>query len=74
MDSAIRIIVETLKELLRTGLIAIIPVVIDGLSAGSVDWRLAGTAGLIAVLRAFDKMLHEYGKSTNTKIQGLVGF
>lgn len=52
-------LVEALKELVRTGLIAVIPVLIDGLTAGVVDLRLAGIAGAIAVLRAVDKWLHE---------------
>lgn len=71
----VKIIVETLKELLRTGLIAAIPVVIDGLSAGELNLRLVGIAFLIAVLRALDKLLHLYGKEDpESKIQGLVGF
>lgn len=70
----LKVIIETVKELLRTGLIAAIPVLVDGLSAGLIDWRLAGIAAGIAVLRALDKFLHEWGKQSDTKIQGLVGF
>lgn len=69
------IVVETLKELLRTGVIASIPVAIDGLSQGELNFRLIGVAFLIAALRALDKMLHEMGKENpNMKVNGLVGF
>lgn len=52
-------ILEGLKELLRTGVLAAIPVLIDGLTKGVVDFRLAGIAFAIAILRAIDKLLHE---------------
>lgn len=52
-------LVETLKEFIRTAILAAIPVVVDGLQAGAVDWELAGVAAVIAALRALDKFLHE---------------
>lgn len=51
-------IVEGIKELVRTGVLAVIPVIIDGLATGEVNYKLAVTAGAIAVLRAIDKWLH----------------
>ncbi len=74
MDKVITSILEGVKELLRTGILAAIPVLIDGLTAGVIDWRLAGIAFGIAALRAVDKLLHEAGKVSNSNIQGLVGF
>ncbi len=63
--------VETLKEFLRVAIIAAIPVLIDGLTAGLVDWRLAGIAAAIAALRALDKFLHESDVSTPLDLRGL---
>lgn len=64
-------LVESLKELLRTGLIAVIPVVIDGLGAGEVNLRLVAVAGAIAILRALDKLLHENNVKTLLDMKGL---
>ena len=67
---------EGLKEVLRVAVIASIPVVIDGLSKGALSWQLMGTAAAIAILKALDKMLHEYGKETGSDglTKGLVRF
>ena len=63
--------VESLKEFVRTGLIAAIPVIIDGLMAGAIDWRLAGVASGVAALRAVDKYLHELGVKSPLDLQSL---
>ena len=52
-------LIEGGKELVRTGLIAAVPLIIDGLIADAVNVRLIGIAFAIAVLRAIDKGLHE---------------
>lgn len=62
--------IEGIKELLRTGILAAIPVIIDGLTKGAVDFRLAGVAFAIAVLRAVDKVLHEYKVGTPLDFKG----
>lgn len=64
-------VLEMLKEFVRTALLAAIPVVIDGLTAGAVDWRMAGIAALIAALRALDKLLHVSGVSTPLELKGM---
>ena len=51
-------LLEGLKELVRTALIATVPLLISGLEAGKVDWRIIGIAGVIALLRAIDKWAH----------------
>lgn len=67
----IKPLTEALKELGRIAMIAIIPIVIDGLSAGEVNWTLVISSGLIAVLRAVDKYLHLEGKvEGNDKLTG----
>ena len=48
-------------ELLRVALIAVLPILYLSLEAGKVDWRAIGLAGVIAVLRAIDRWLHEKG-------------
>ena len=53
--------VEALKEFLRTGILAAIPVIIDGIMAGALDFRLVVITAAVAVLRAVDKYLHEIG-------------
>jgi len=70
------ILQEALIEGLRVSLLAAIPVVIDGLSAGAVDWRLVGISGLIALLRFVDKYLHLLGKETENEslTRGLTRF
>jgi len=54
---------KSLLEAGRIAVIAIIPVLIDGLSQGAIDWRTVGIVGGIAVLRFVDKWLHESGKA-----------
>lgn len=63
-------LIEGLKELARTGLLAAIPVVIAGLEVGHVDYRAVGLAAAIAVLRAVDRFLH---KST-LPVKGITQF
>jgi len=74
------------KEFLRIVLLAGIPVVITGIEQGNLDYRIIASAIAIALLKAIDRGLHEYGvmeeidKSTAKKlyesewITGLVRF
>jgi hypothetical protein len=74
------------KEFLRIVLLAAIPVVIAGIEQGNLDYRLVASAVAIAILKAIDRGIHEYGvmeeidKSTAKKpyesewITGLVRF
>jgi len=52
-------IIEAIKEAGRVLVLAIIPVLIDSLSKGSIDWKLVAVTGAIALLRFIDKFLHE---------------
>lgn len=69
-------IMEGVKEALRLGVLAIIPVLITGLNNGEIDWQLVATVGLIAILRFVDKTLHQLGKEKNNEmlIKGLTRF
>lgn len=55
-------VLEALKELGRVAVIACIPILIDGLSAGEINWRLVISGGIIALLKSLDKLLHLEGK------------
>jgi hypothetical protein len=51
-------LIESLKELGRVILLAIIPITIDALSSGKFDIKVILVAGAIAGLRFIDKLLH----------------
>lgn len=59
--------IEAGKEFARIVVLAIIPVIILGLEKGEVNPKLILITGGIALLRAVDKMLHEWGKEENNK-------
>jgi hypothetical protein len=61
-------IIESLKELGRVAVIAMIPILIDGVSQNRIDWRIVAGAGMIAVLRALDKLAHLETKGGETGI------
>lgn len=54
-------LLESLKELLRVVLIAVLPVLYTSLDQGTVDWKAVGIVAVVAGLRAVDKWLHESG-------------
>ena len=58
--------IEALKEAGRVFLVAVLPLLVDMLNNGSIDWRLLGITGIIAVLKMVDKYLHTYGKATGS--------
>lgn len=48
-------------ELLRVGVIAVIPVAVISLESGNVDPQALAVVSAVAVLKALDRMLHESG-------------
>ena len=52
---------KAIKEALRIVILAIIPIIIDGINQGEVNYILVISAGVIALLRFIDKLLHETG-------------
>jgi len=54
-------ILKGLKEFGRIALIAALPLLISGLETGLLDWRIIGITVIIAVLKAADRAVHEYG-------------
>ena len=53
---------EATKELFRVVLLAIVPVLIDMMSKGQIDWNTVGVIAMLAGLRYVDVLLHEKGK------------
>ena len=67
--------VEGLKQLLRVALVAVIPLVISGLSSNSLDVKSIAVAGMIAVLMGIDKWLHQSNEGVKVLGgDGLIGF
>jgi hypothetical protein len=56
-------ILEALKEAGRVVVLAVIPILIDSLNAGMVDWKAVFVVGVIALLKFADSWLHESGTS-----------
>ena len=54
-------IIEALKEAGRVVVLAIIPVLIDGLTKGVVDFKLVAVVAMVAALRFLDSWLHKSG-------------
>lgn len=52
-------LIESVKEILRTALLAAIPVIIVSTENGSISLKAAGLAFVIAVLRGIEKYLHK---------------
>lgn len=67
---------KAVLEAMRVMVLAAIPVLIDGLSSGLIDWRLVGVTVAVAGLRFLDKLLHEYGKEAGDDrlVKGLTRF
>ena len=61
---------EALKEGLRIVVLSIIPIAIDGLSKGELDYNLIFVSATVAGLRFIDAWLHE----TGTAKRGLTRF
>ena len=66
-------LIESLKEGLRVFLMAVIPLVIVDLqnSGTIVDFNAILIAGLIALLRFTDKILHKTGRRTGLEFDSL---
>lgn len=66
---------EALKSGLRTVVLAVIPVLVDSLRRGSVDFGVIGVTALISALLFIDSYLHESNKALPKKEQndGLLG-
>jgi len=59
------LLVNTVKEFLRVGILAVIPVLISQLESQKVDWKTIGVVFVVAILKAVDRGIHELGRKTN---------
>ena len=66
-------VMEGLKELLRTSIMAVIPTVILDLQSQKFTWQVWAMAFVIALLSCIDKMLHKLdtGIINNNGLTGL---
>lgn len=55
-------IIEAIKEIIRTALFAVIPLVISQLESNQIDWKAITIAATIALLSGLDKWLHQTDK------------
>jgi hypothetical protein len=65
-------LVEATKEFARVIVLALVPIFIVQIEAGSFDWRVLAFTGAIAGLRWVDKFLHT--KAPEGKSGGLTRF
>jgi len=67
---------EALKEIGRLAALAAIPLFIDMLIEGTINWELVGVTALIAALKGVDKYLHKVGQETKNEslTKGLTRF
>jgi len=56
-------IVSGLFEMGRIAAVAALPIIISQLQAGKIDWRTIIVVIVLAILKAIDKAIHEYGKA-----------
>jgi len=59
-----------LKEFVKVALLAMIPLLIVGLSSNSIDWKGVGVAGVIAFLNALNEFLK---KTKSIDYNGIIG-
>lgn len=65
-------VIAGLTEILRTAVMAVIPLAILDIQQGKFNWKTWAIAGLISVLSGIDKWLHKLGEGV--KGNGLTGF
>jgi hypothetical protein len=65
-------LIEGLKEIGRTALMAVIPLIVIDLGQNKFNYQAWGIALLIAVLSGVDKWLHKLDEGVNGN--GLTGF
>lgn len=70
IDALRKELLESLKEGARVFLLAVIPLLVVQLESSVFDWRALAVAGVIAILRFVDKLLHRSGVAK----KGLVRF
>lgn len=74
MESYKKALLEAIKEIVRSILLGIIPVILLGIDvkAGviSINWAVVGCVALVIFLKSIDKYLHIYGKNEHPEQAG----
>lgn len=58
-----------IREALRTSIVAVIPLAIVQLEAGTLDWRVLAISFSIGLLRGAEKYLHETDRTTGLEFK-----
>lgn len=85
MNPELKATIESIKEMLRIVIVAIIPVILAGINlvngAISINWQIVQATALVtflvAVLKGLDKGTHFYNKEVNNEVgksQGIIPF
>lgn len=60
---------SAIRETLRTSIIAVLPLAIVQLEAGTLDWKVLAISFAIGVLRGAEKYLHETDRTTGLEFK-----
>lgn len=60
---------SALRETLRTSIIAVLPLAIIQLEAGTLDWKVLAISFAIGMLRGVEKYLHETDHTTGLEFK-----
>lgn len=69
MNTAIK---ESLLEGARVVALAVIPLLIDGVSQWAIDWKAIAIVAIVTVLRMVDKFCYEQGKAGETNLSSKI--
>ena len=72
MSTKVNTIKEAAKEILRTALMSVIPLVVVDLQSNTFHWQTWAIAVVVSILSGLDKWLHV--KDTGVMGNGLTGF
>lgn len=63
---------ESIKEMLRVAYFAAYPIILTGINLETgvvnINWKMAGLFAVVAVMKGFDKLVHEAGKDVDNKV------
>lgn len=66
MEEAVK---SGIRETLRTSVIAVLPLAIVQLEAGTLDWKVLAISFAIGMLRGVEKYLHETDRTTGLEFK-----
>ena len=66
-------LIVSVKEFIKVALLAMIPLVIVGLSGTGIDWKAIGVAGAVAFLNALNEFLKKSDNKALKDYTGIMG-